>query len=50
MWYEWNVPPVDLGFSVYPIPGGVKPILYARNDCLFDKQFFYDYQNDEQHH
>ena len=46
MWYELNVP--GFNFSVCPISGG----LFARNDWLFGKQLFYEYQNenDQQHH
>ena len=30
--------------SVYPISGGLKPNVFARNDWLFGKQLFYEYQ------
>ena len=33
--------------SVCPISGGLKPTLFSRNDWLFGKQFFYEYQNEK---
>ena len=50
MWYEWRVPRVDLvcfGFVRFRV---VSSQPFARNDWLFGKQLFYEYQNDEQHH
>ena len=49
MWYEWNVPPVELFFPVCPISGGLQQTLFVRNDRLFGKQLFYEYQNEKQH-
>ena len=49
LWSEWNVPPVELVFSAWPISGILQPTFFARNDCLFVKQLFYEYQNEQQH-
>ena len=49
MWSEWNIPPVELVFSACPISGGLQPTFFVRNDCLFRKQLFYEYQNEQQH-
>ena len=39
VWYEWNVPPMELVFvSVSPISGGLQPTLFDGNDWLFGKQ------------
>ena len=35
--------------SVCSISGGLKPTLFARNDCLFGKELFYEYQNEKHH-
>ena len=49
MWYKWNVPQVELFFSPCPISGGLQPTFFTRNVCLFGKQLFYEYQNEQQH-
>ena len=50
MWSEWNVPPVELVFSDRPISGGLQPTFFARSDCLFGKQLFYELYKKEQQH
>ena len=35
--------------SACPISGGLQPTFFARSDCLFNKQLFYEYQNEQQH-
>ena len=35
--------------SAWLISGGPKPTFFARNDSLFGKQLFYEYQNEQQH-
>ena len=44
IWYEWNFPPVELDFSVYPISGGQHRFPEP------GKQLFYENKNEEQHH
>ena len=50
----WNLSCLDViwmkrSSSVCPISGGLQPTFFARNDCLFGKQLFYEYQNEHQH-
>ena len=50
MWSEWDVPPVELVFfSACPIQGGLQLTFFAQNECLFGKQLYNEYQNEQQH-